>query len=219
MDLLTSSHLLDCVDDAEPGGPERRGAAEMGRVELYLGPGVMAGYLVVNGARRDLPAGSRLHDGLFTWSPGAGGVGDYDLVFVRGEGQRAVKVTVEPLNGREERIAGYLDLPAPKATVTGSFRVAGWAADLGAWAGSGIGAVHVWAQRRDAPSAAVFLGAADLGGERPDVAAVLGAARGRAGWNLAARPLSPGVYDVTAYFWCTRTARFEDARTVTVTVK
>jgi hypothetical protein len=31
--------------------------------------------------------------------------------------------------------------------------------------------------------------------------------------------LAPGTYDVTAYFWSTRTNRFEDARTVTITVR
>jgi hypothetical protein len=36
---------------------------------------------------------------------------------------------------------------------------------------------------------------------------------------LTAAPLPPGVYDITAYVWNRRTARFEDARTVTVTLR
>ena len=42
--------------------------------------------------------------------------------------------------------------------------VTGWALDPKAWNGSGIGTVHVWAQRRDVPGVAPeFLGAATLG--------------------------------------------------------
>jgi hypothetical protein len=80
--------------------------------------------------------------------------------------------------------------------------------------------VHVWAQRRDVPaSSEIFLGAATLGGARPDVAEIYGAQFDRAGWSLSASGLVPGTYDVTAYFWSTRTGRFEDARTVTISVR
>jgi hypothetical protein len=78
----------------------------------------------------------------------------------------------------------------------------------------------VWARRRDVPaSSAVFLGAADLGGLRPDVAAAYGPQFSHAGWGLSASGLAPGTYDVTAFFWSTRTDRFEDARTTIITVK
>ncbi len=50
-------------------------------------------------------------------------------------------------------------------------------------------------------------------------AAVFGPQFSHAGWGLTASGLAPGTYDVTAYFWSTRTDRFEDARTVTVTVR
>jgi hypothetical protein len=100
------------------------------------------------------------------------------------------------------------------------FTVAGWAVDLDAWQGAGVGAVHVWAKRRDVPAAeSVFLGAAAVGGVRPDVAAQFGVQFERAGWDLTATGLAPGLYDVTAYFWSTRSGRFEDARTVSVTVR
>ena len=80
--------------------------------------------------------------------------------------------------------------------------------------------MHVWARRRDVPAAAaIFLGAADVGGVRPDVAAVFGPQFDRAGWGVITSALAPGAYDVTAYFWSTRTARFEDARTVTIVVR
>jgi nitrogen fixation-related uncharacterized protein len=36
---------------------------------------------------------------------------------------------------------------------------------------------------------------------------------------VTASGVDPGTYDVTAYFWSTRTGRFEDARTTMVTVR
>ena len=80
--------------------------------------------------------------------------------------------------------------------------------------------MHVWAQRRDVPaSQEIFLGVAAVGGARPDVAGVYGPQFDRSGWSVTASGVEPGTYDVTAYFWSTRTGRFEDARTTTVTVR
>jgi hypothetical protein len=76
--------------------------------------------------------------------------------------------------------------------------------------------VWAWPVGGGAP---VWLGAAALGGQRPDVAAVYGAACGSAGWSLTVAGLAPGEYDVVAYVWLTRTGRFEDARRVRVTVR
>jgi hypothetical protein len=103
--------------------------------------------------------------------------------------------------------------------MSGSFTVAGWALDPQAAIGSGIGAVHVWAQRRDAPGVeAQYLGAAELGGRRPDVAAAFGPQFDRAGFGLTVG-LAPGRYDITVFAWSRRTARWEDARTVAVAVR
>jgi hypothetical protein len=195
----------------------------LGRLELSLGDGVTKGYLRANGTLRALPPGSRLDDatGQFTWAPGPGYLGAYDLVFLQGSTQVAVQVTIQPTRTSTAGLMhGAVDLPVARVTVTGTFTVAGWALDTAAWQGTGVGAVHVWAQRRDVPSAApVFLGAADLGGVRPDVAAAFGAQFDRAGWGLVAAGLAPGRYEVTAYFWNNRTAGFDDARTVTVSVR
>jgi hypothetical protein len=80
--------------------------------------------------------------------------------------------------------------------------------------------VHVWAQRLDVANAApVFVGEADLGGARPDVAAAFGAQFNTAGFNLVGGPLPAGRYAVTAYAWNRRTARWEDARTTTLTAR
>jgi hypothetical protein len=196
---------------------------ELGRIELQLGDDTTAGYLRANGALRSLPPGSRLDPatGTFTWSPGPGYIGSYDLVFLQGATQLSVTVTIEPKSTASAgQMRGWIDLPATRATVNGAFTVAGWALDTGAWQDSGIGAVHVWAQRRDVSAAsAIFLGAADLGVSRPDLSGAFGPQYDRAGWGLTAPVLPPGTYDVTAYFWSTRTQRFEDARSVHITVR
>jgi hypothetical protein len=47
---------------------------ELERIELQLG--ATAGYLQVNGERRDLPLGSSLKAGTFQWNVGPGFLGD-----------------------------------------------------------------------------------------------------------------------------------------------
>jgi hypothetical protein len=68
---------------------------ELGRLEIDLGA-VDAGYLRAGDALRPLPAGSQLDPatGRFTWLAGAGFVGRYDLVFVRGTVRLLVQVTI-----------------------------------------------------------------------------------------------------------------------------
>jgi alpha-tubulin suppressor-like RCC1 family protein len=197
---------------------------ELSRVELRLGP-VSGGYLVANGTLRDLPPGSRLDHttGQFTWAPAAGYIGTYMLRFVSDSGQVPVAVTIEPRQAArdgESEIRMHVDLPDTGQAVTGGFRVAGWALDPHAPFGAGIGAVHVWAERTDAAGASpVFLGAADLGGQRPDVAQSFGRQYAAAGFGLAVPGLTPGRYSVTAYAWNQRTRRWEDARTVSIVAR
>lgn len=113
-----------------------------------------------------------------------------------------------------------VDVPRAGEMLSGAITVAGWALDSQAWTGSGIDAVHVWAQRVDVAAAAPqFLGAAALGGTRPDVAQVYGPAFGTAGFSLTTDAVSSGTYDLTVFVWNRRTARWEDARTVRVTVR
>jgi hypothetical protein len=172
---------------------------------------------------RALPAGSAFDaaTGEFTWASGPGFIGTYDLVFLEGASTIAVEVTVEPkASAMPGSIRAFIDAPSANATVPERFVVAGWAADLEAWQGSGVGAVHIWARRLDVPAAApVFLGAAKVGLRRPDVGAAMGAQFDRAGWELATPDLEPGKYDITAYLWSIRTGRFEDARSLVTTVR
>ena len=128
-------------------------------------------------------------------------------------------VKIHPASERS-RVEAYIDEPRSNATVRGVLTIAGWAADPTAWHGTGIEAVHVWAHRRDRiDSAPIFLGAAALSGWRPDVAGQLGTQFERAGWSLRSPALAPGEYDVAAYFWSSRTHRFEDVRSVRVSVR
>jgi hypothetical protein len=83
----------------QPGdeGIHRITLDELGRVELHLGA-VETAFLEANGTRRALPVGSSLDaaTGTFTWAPGAGFVGTYRLVFVRGGEESVVEITVRP---------------------------------------------------------------------------------------------------------------------------
>ncbi|HEX2694742.1 MAG TPA: hypothetical protein VHP61_03240, partial [Acidobacteriota bacterium] len=72
----------------EPTFPDDQGVVEAvmeedGLVEVRLG-GSVKGYLVVGDELRPLPAGATLDpvDGTFSWMPGPGFLGRYDLVFV-----------------------------------------------------------------------------------------------------------------------------------------
>jgi hypothetical protein len=197
---------------------------DLGRVELWLGE-VERGYLVANGTLRDLPIGSRLDPatGQFTWAPGVGYRGTYRLVFVRGGEQIPVNVTIRPMSAAasdERAVQMSIDVPRTGATISGAVTIAGWVLDPQAWTGSGIGAVHVWAQRVDMGAAAPqFLGAAALGGSRPDVAQAYGPTFGTTGFSLTTDALAPGQYDIMVFAWNHRTARWEDARIVRVTVR
>jgi hypothetical protein len=211
------------VIDADATGVRSVRIPELGRIELQLGSGTSVGYLNANGTLRPLPPGSQLNTatGQFTWVPGPGYVGTYDLVFVQGSSQVPVEVRIEPKSTITAGLMrGWIDTPSSSSSVNASFMVAGWALDGAAWHGAGVGAVHVWAQRRDGVGAApVFLGPASLGSSRPDVASAFGKQFDRAGWILEASGLPAGVYDVTAYFWSNRKGQFDDARTVTVSVR
>ena len=110
-----------------------------------------------------------------------------------------------------------IDTPQHGATVDQPFVVAGWALDLAATDGSGIDTVHVWAY----PAAGgdpIFLGVADLGDARPDVAAVYGPQFERSSYGLAAKPLAPGTYDIVVYAHRAATNAFDGAQVVRVTL-
>ena len=60
---------------------------------------ILDGYLVANGTLRDLPPGSHLDSvsGVFTWAPAPGHFGTYRLVFIVGNDQTVIDVTIQPV--------------------------------------------------------------------------------------------------------------------------
>ncbi|HEY7500088.1 MAG TPA: hypothetical protein VH740_16320 [Vicinamibacterales bacterium] len=97
---------LDAPFDAYRSTPVRRitlRGEEIDRFELALGERAgtsLTGYVRVGSELSPLPIGSQLDPatGAFTWTPGVGFVGNYDLVFVRWDG-------ATPIERREVRIA------------------------------------------------------------------------------------------------------------------
>ena len=61
-------------------------------------PGVTAGYTVADGQSRELPIGSTLDaaHGVFTWQPGPGFLGEYELVFAQSTERIVVRVRMAP---------------------------------------------------------------------------------------------------------------------------
>jgi hypothetical protein len=181
---------------------------EVDRFELWFGDdsGTYSGYLRVGDTLAPLAAGSRLdpRSGIFTWAPGAGFVGTYDFVFVHSSGARAVSqknVRVILRAKGSGHIGAQVEIDVPRAHAIDQPAVlAGWAADLDAAAGSGIDALHIWAYPAGG-GAPIFLGAAAYGGQRPDVAAIHGAAFLNTGFSLLINGLSPGTYDVAVFPW------------------
>jgi hypothetical protein len=194
---------------------------EMGRLELWLGASIESAFVVAPGTKaalRALPTGSAVDGPQFTWAPGPGHVGTYQLAFMRGGERIDVFVTIAPPAGvRDDEPAIRMtldDVRSPECGVRSAelarrslgeggcgVRVSGTAFDPQAAIGSGVEAVHIWARHND--GRLVFLGEATLSGIT---------------FSLTA-PLPTGTWDVTAYAWNRRTMRFEDARTGSVAVR
>jgi hypothetical protein len=81
----------------------------------------------------------------------------------------------------------------------------------------GIAAVHVWAYPvgGGGPS---FLGAATLGGLRPDVAAIFGPGYETSGYGLQVIGLPSGTWDIAVFPLAESAAAFGPARVVRITV-
>jgi len=110
----------------------------------------------------------------------------------------------------------WIDRPGNGETVGRPLTILGWAADPGAANDAGVDAVHVWAYLNGS-STAIFLGSANLGAARPDVAAALGPQFGHAGWWLTLGNLTPGQYQVVVYSHSAMGASWS-AQTLSLTV-
>jgi hypothetical protein len=197
---------------------------EVGRVELRLA-GRYTGHLRVGDSLASLPVGSALDadTGVFTWTPGVGFVGAYDLVFARWTGgapvsRQEVRIILAPKGSGLVGPQVVIDTPAWQQDVPQPFIVAGWAADLRAAAGTGVATLHAWAYPL-AGGPPVFLGATAYGGARPDVAAVHGDEFRDSGFGLSIQGLIPGHYDLAIFAWSTEAGDFAAAKVVRITVR
>jgi hypothetical protein len=113
-----------------------------------------------------------------------------------------------------------IDAPGNNQAVASSFFIGGWATDLGAATGPGVDAIHVWAYPNPGSGApARFIGAAEIGGLRPDVAAAFGPSAQRSGFGIIANGLPAGVYDIAVFVHSTLTGTFNNVQVVRVTVR
>jgi fibronectin-binding autotransporter adhesin len=135
--------------------------------------------------------------GLFAFDPSASGG-----VFVAGP----------PVLGRM-----WIDLPAAGATVSTTFRIAGWALRERAADALGTDAIHAWAIPVGG-GAATFAGAAQTFVARPDVAGAYGGEFLMAGFDINAT-LAPGTYDLVIYVRNSRTLLFDNRRVARIIVK
>jgi glucose/arabinose dehydrogenase len=109
-----------------------------------------------------------------------------------------------------------IDLPSPGAHVRQPFIVSGWALDATA-ADAGIGALHVWAFPLSG-AAPQFLGLANYGIGRPDVAAFFGPQFGATGYNVLVKGLASGEWVIAVYGWVNATQTFAAVNSVLVTI-
>jgi hypothetical protein len=92
-----------------------------------------------------------------------------------------------------------IDTPGDQATMNQGFAISGWALDNAAPSGSGIDAVHIYLVPNDGAGAAIFMGPANLGVDRPDVGAAFGAQFTKAGYSLVVNGVAAGPYLLLVY--------------------
>ncbi len=109
-----------------------------------------------------------------------------------------------------------IDAPRAGATLTEPFGMYGWAIDADATTTAGIDAVHVWAYPHTGGSP-LWVGAAQLGGSRPDVAQAFGGSQFTlSGFSVPVRGLAPGDYLLVAFGMVHTTGTFDVVSTVDV---
>jgi hypothetical protein len=78
--------------------------------------------------------------------------------------------------------------------------------------------VHVWAYPA-LGGPPIFLGAAEYGGARRDVAEIYGARFQNSGFGLSFGSLAPGTYDLAVFAYSTVRGEFVPAKTVRVVIR
>jgi hypothetical protein len=113
-----------------------------------------------------------------------------------------------------------IDTPADNSTASQPFSVSGWALDLGAPAGAGVDAIHVWAyQDPGSGKPPAFVGVATSDTSRPDVGAAFGAQFIPCGYSISVTGLAPGhVYLLAVFAHSTVSGTFNTLKTVRVII-
>ncbi len=113
-----------------------------------------------------------------------------------------------------------LDAPRAGASVTAEgFAIGGWAVDTGSPTGTGVDIVQAWAYPTTG-AAPIFVGTAQYGIARPDVATYLANARfTNSGYSLTGAIGTAGTYDLHVYAHSTLTGTFNNEAIVRITVR
>jgi hypothetical protein len=114
-------------------------------------------------------------------------------------------------------VSANIDLPLAGVMSSGSFNVGGWALTQFASHTPGIEAIHIWALPVGGGTSR-FLGVANLGGSRPDVATIFGSTYATTGFNLGVTNLPSGTWDIAVFIWPTGASTFTTTRVVRITV-
>ena len=112
---------------------------------------------------------------------------------------------------------------APGATVQQPFAMGGWAFDENAFTSltifqeKGVDQLHVWAYPAGG-AAPIFIGLADYGYDRPDVAAMFGSKYQFTGFRIVVSNLPSGSYTIVVFAHSNRSNTFSNAQPVNVSV-
>jgi hypothetical protein len=109
-----------------------------------------------------------------------------------------------------------IDYPSASATVSiNSFLVSGWALDLGAAGNAGVDTVQVWAYPVGSTTP-TFLGTAQYGIARGDVASYVGGTFTNCGYALQASLPAAGAYDIAVFAHSMVSGTFNNVKVVRV---
>ena len=216
------------IDPAAPTG------TGVDAIQFYIFPNAGAGSPVFlgNGSygwqRNDVGAalGTRFTNSGYHFTVTGMGPGDYVLgVYARSTVSNSFSVVKTVRITVNANALMSIDTPAPESTITTpTFGVSGWAIDRSAPGGVGVDMVHIYAYRNPGSGEApVFLGVAQLGIARSDVAALYGSRFTNSGYvlnvNWSSAGLSPGVYNIVSWTRSTATGTFNNVAAVRVRIQ
>lgn len=131
-------------------------------------------------------------------------------------GEKVVQLNL-PIRFREPEPVSLLESPPNGASVIQPFTVRGWAVDAAALRGSGVDIVHVYAYPQSGQ--AIFLGGAEYGWPRPDVARAFGRNFANSEFRLSVHNLPAGAYVLAVHPHDTVLGTFAPALVTSVTIR